>query len=283
MSTEVEVREGTKQTLTTAKCAPQWTTYPSVGVNKKTYRKSKDYPTYDACLASLFEWHTETLNAWTILAHGAIHVALFSFFLASRTLRGVDLALFLTHTLVIAAHALLATGYHLFMPISIETHLLWRRLDAVGAYASFTATAALLTYYAFPAEVFFSVLGFSLLVQFAAYAEIVFLWTPQTYMTAYRHTTWYKMAVAALPQAVVLIYVGVSDIVEKKSALLPVISFSIVFFQLLGEDLHRRGIPERFAKGYGFPAGHALLHVCILACDALLLIFAITMRDRRKT
>jgi hypothetical protein len=35
---------------------------------------------------------------------------------------------------------------------------------------AFTATAALLTYYAFPAEVFFSVLGFSLLVQFAAYA-----------------------------------------------------------------------------------------------------------------
>ena len=103
MSTEVEVREGTKQTLTTAKCAPQWTTYPSVGVNKKTYR------------------------------------------------------------------------------------------------------------------------------------------------------------------------------------ILSVISFSIVFFQLLGEELYRRGIPERFAKGYGFPAGHALLHVCILACDALLLIFAITMRDRRKT
>lgn len=279
----IEVPEGTKHTLANLKCAPEWTKYPSVGVKKKTYRKSKHYPTYEACLASLFEWHTETLNAWTVLAHGAIHVAFFFFFLASRKLEGADLAFFLTHTVVVAAHALLAAGYHLFSPISIETHLLWRRLDGFGAYASFTATAALLAYYAFPAEAFFSVLAFSLLVQIVAYGEMICLWTPPTYLNKYRHAVWWKMVLAGLPQAIVLTYVGVSDVIEKKSVLLPVLAFLIIFFQVVGEEVYRRGFPERFVKGFGFPAGHVLMHVCILICDALLLIFAIALRDRKRT
>ena len=120
-------------------------------------------------------------------------------------------------------------------------------------------------------------------MQIVAYGEMICLWTPPTYLNKYRHAVWWKMVLAGLPQAVVLLYVGVSDVIEKKSVLLPVLAFLIIFFQVVGEEVYRRGFPERFVKGFGFPAGHVLMHVCILICDALLLIFAIALRDRRRT
>ena len=263
------------------KRAPPWTTYPDVGKEDKVYRKSEGhYDTHVACLFSLFEWHTETLNAWTILAHGALQVSVFFYFLFSRELRGVDLALFLTHAIVIATHAIFATGYHLFMPVSLETHLEWRRLDGFGAYASFTSTGFLLSYYAFPPSVFYCLLGLSLLVQTFAYAEMIFSWTARTYHDEYRHTVWYKMAVAAIPQTAALAYGGVSDVVERGSATLLIVAAATVLLQVMGTESYRRGFPERMTRGYDFPASHVLMHVCILGCDALILFFAVTLRDR---
>lgn len=263
--------------------APPWTTYPDVGKDAKVYRKSEGHhDTYVACLASLFEWHTETLNAWTILAHGALQVSVFFYFLVSRELRGVDLALFMTHAIVVGVHSIFAAGYHLFMPMSLETHLVWRRLDGFGAYASFTSTGFLLSYYAFPRVVFYCLLGFSLLVQTSAYVEMMVSWTPRTYHDEYRHTVWYRMAVAAIPQTAALAYGGISDVVERGSPTLLLVATSVFVLQVLGTESYRRGFPERSTRGYDFPASHVLMHVCILGCDALILFFAVTSRDRMR-
>ena len=75
--------------------APWWTIYPHVGVDVETYRTKSYHSTYAKCFISLFAWHSETLNAWTMICHGIVLLAtcaylasianFFDFFLKTHT------------------------------------------------------------------------------------------------------------------------------------------------------------------------------------------------------
>jgi predicted membrane channel-forming protein YqfA (hemolysin III family) len=125
--------------------------------------------TYARCLASLFEFHTETLNAWTMVWGSVVSVALLAHALGvlgradaaaaaaaasgssgggaaaaaaaaggwhgfRRGLPGGDAAPFWVLTASTLLHCPFSVGFHLFRGMSPRVYNLWRRLDQVFIY-----------------------------------------------------------------------------------------------------------------------------------------------------
>jgi len=106
---------------------------------------------YRRCLAALFEWHAETLNAWTMIAGACIAVGLL--YHALNELAAADgPGSHSTHSMhsgsswwprisdqvpfwllagSTVVHAPFSVGFHLFRGMGRDVYNLWRRLDQV--------------------------------------------------------------------------------------------------------------------------------------------------------
>lgn len=109
--------------------APAYMRYPNV---LGGYRASG---TFRSCLRSLFGLHTETFNAWTMLAGGAalnLMVWLHMWPLLPSAQAGLVMATFLTS---VTGHALCSAACHVFMPLGKREFYFFRRLDVCAIYA----------------------------------------------------------------------------------------------------------------------------------------------------
>lgn len=111
--------------------APVWTTYPNI---LSGYRNNEVYSSYSVCVHSLFEFHTETGNVWTMILAIITSMTLYIYAEVSLRLNKNDRAIFVCFMLSCVLHAPLSIGYHLFMPISPDINLTWRRLDTGGVF-----------------------------------------------------------------------------------------------------------------------------------------------------
>lgn len=92
------------------------------------YRAGGDYK---RCLAALFELHTETMNAWTMLAGGVVSIAMLAWVIAATQPSITALIPFLALTAAVLVHMPFSVGFHLFRGINAEVYNLWRRLDQI--------------------------------------------------------------------------------------------------------------------------------------------------------
>ncbi|GBF87483.1 hypothetical protein Rsub_00194 [Raphidocelis subcapitata] len=121
--------------------APAYVTYPFVTGGYRTGG------TWARCLASAFEWHAETLNAWTMVAACALSIALLCGALLRSALAGPwgaaassapswrralpDVAPFFLLTAAVLLHAPFSIVFHLCRGMNPEVYNLLRRLDQV--------------------------------------------------------------------------------------------------------------------------------------------------------
>jgi hypothetical protein len=128
--------------------------YPTASAHHARPPCARSYPyvlrgyraggTHRGALASLFEWHAETLNAWTMIWGAAISAALLARALGALRAAGVqargywpaapDAAAFVLLTAATLLHAPFSVGFHLFRGISRDVYSLWRRLDQVAIF-----------------------------------------------------------------------------------------------------------------------------------------------------
>ncbi len=102
-------------------------TYPYV---LKGYRSGG---TYSRCLAALFELHTETMNAWTMIVTALLSLVMLYSVVGSESgpatwSEGVA---FCALTGSVWLHMPWSVGFHLFRGINPQVYNLWRRLDQV--------------------------------------------------------------------------------------------------------------------------------------------------------
>lgn len=120
--------------------APAYVTYPYV---LHGYRTGG---TYTRCILALFEWHTETLNAWTMVWASCLSVYLLCHALATLDTHGSgikdgvpatyypgvpDQLPFWLLTTATLLHAPFSICFHVFRGMSPYIYNLWRRLDQV--------------------------------------------------------------------------------------------------------------------------------------------------------
>ena len=101
--------------------APVWSHIPYV---KSNYRPVS---TYKECIQSLFQWHNETSNVWTmILINFASLLTCVYIILVLKPPVYWPFILLYTSSLV---HLPFTVGYHLFIPVSQDVCIFWYKLD----------------------------------------------------------------------------------------------------------------------------------------------------------
>lgn len=115
---------------------PVWLRFPNI-VHGYRYGGDKI-----SCLKSLFMWHNETINAWTMILLNCI--SLYCFFMNSYR---KDVTPYAILTLSSISHLPFSLGYHLFMPISQEVLMKWRERDMVMVLVSICMQTYALNYF----------------------------------------------------------------------------------------------------------------------------------------
>lgn len=100
--------------------APSYVTFPYILTG---YRVGGDSL---RCLQSLFEWHAETVNAWSMIGATLVNIALLA--TMERSVPNILLA----STVVVQTPV--SVGFHLFRGINRESYQLWRKLDQSFIY-----------------------------------------------------------------------------------------------------------------------------------------------------
>lgn len=86
---------------------------------------------YKRCTAALFELHTETFNAWTMIAGGVVSSAMLAWVIVATHGSALAVVPFLALTAAVLIHMPFSVCFHLFRGINVDVYNLWRRLDQV--------------------------------------------------------------------------------------------------------------------------------------------------------
>ena len=103
--------------------APDYIRYPYIMTG---YRLGGDWA---RCLASLFEWHAETTNAWTMVVGCIVSTGMLVHVLIAYKPTAVEAAPFVALGASVLMHAPLSVAFHLMRGMDLVTYNLLRRLD----------------------------------------------------------------------------------------------------------------------------------------------------------
>lgn len=123
---------------------PKWLQFPHLTTQ---YRHGGNYW---SCCKSLFAWHSETINAWTMICGNIFSFAALLYVLNIDQPSNINKIPFITFWLSAALHAPFSIGYHLFMPISESTCNTWRKLDISFIYITTFLLTFSLSYFTMP-------------------------------------------------------------------------------------------------------------------------------------
>ena len=108
--------------------APAYMQYPNV---TGSYRVGGNY--WDA-IKSLFQAHTETINAWSMIIGNMMSVIL-TVYVCCVHVKAFAVPVFIVFALSPLIHLPFSLGFHLFMPIGIDVFSEWRKLDVTAIFA----------------------------------------------------------------------------------------------------------------------------------------------------
>lgn len=90
------------------------------------YRLGGDYK---QCLASLFKWHNQTLNAWTMIITSIVLMSAIVWVFAKYHPTPQQALPFIALFVGILIHMPLSVMFHICHPISLKVHEYWREMD----------------------------------------------------------------------------------------------------------------------------------------------------------
>lgn len=123
---------------------PQWLHTPFIITG---YRYGGDY---GQALRSVFRWHNEVANIWSMIVIFIMSSIWLAYNLAHYRPEPVDTLGFLFLFCRSALHLPFTVGYHTFLPISSRTFDLWRKLDLCFIFVGTTSLALALSWFAVP-------------------------------------------------------------------------------------------------------------------------------------
>ena len=257
--------------------AAPWTRYDYVS---KNYRSSKAYTTHARCLASLFEWHTETLNAWTMAVGALVALCCLTYVLSEQILQPLDQMVFILFFLSVTLHTPLSVGYHVFMPISAVTDLYWRRLDTGGVLFVSVLLSFTLSYYVFPLNVVLALTSVSFLFFLFGLLELC-TWKPREPSPRGYLSTLISCGVVVYLSPMVW-----QTVVDIANARLTVALLSFGAFVSLGTGvtMFSLAIPQRWYPEELSTIGtaHHYMHLTLISANVCEFIFILHMHGRTQ-
>lgn len=126
--------------LVTCEEAPKWTLYPNVS---NGYRCGKG-----GLCKSLWTWHTETINIWTMIVTGLVSVMLAVWYrhLVSPHLHKV----LMIHSITVATHCGMSAFFHTVIFLSPRMYMIGRRMDMVGIFGGSVPLAIAVGWFVLP-------------------------------------------------------------------------------------------------------------------------------------
>jgi adiponectin receptor len=251
--------------------APPYVTYPYV---LKGYRTGG---TYSRCLRALFEWHSETMNAWTMIVGALLSAAL----LAAAWVRlqptlatGLP---FLVLTTSVWLHMPFSVGFHLFRGMNPMVYNLWRRLDQVFIFQVSILLTFSLSFYVYSWR---GIAANTLAAAMVAQTATVDIWSlSPTYQRNRNHMVVFVGSIV-LCYWFPMVYQAVTDLCSGHGAT-PAVWLAAGTFTVLqlGGVIFAHGFPEKQFPGVFDTVGfsHQLMHVCAFLAHAMEYAFVVSM------
>jgi adiponectin receptor len=120
---------------------------------------------------SLFQYHTETVNAWTMILTTVASVCATAVISCLEPDASFVFAVF---TLSAVLHMPFSVGFHLFTPISISVFNLWRKMDVCAIFIVSILLTFSLAYYVLPWWGVLVNVGVAVAI---AVAAVIFFWS----------------------------------------------------------------------------------------------------------
>ena len=211
----------------------------------------RDNYTYMYCLLSLFQWHNESLNIWTMLCSLCLGTHLYIYYISSSVNRLPLTVFFLGQFL----HNPVSICYHLFMPVCYD---LLRKLDRLAiVFMNLCATWAILysTIYVYANTV-------TLLLAFISFGLLAKSWNV---CHKDRVTLLYPILTSAFGY---YIPVTVYSLMYSKNWVIKAAAPFMYLSHGLGAAVYVKHWPQKWWPGrfdYGFHS-HVLMHILVFAC-----------------
>lgn len=216
-------------------------------------------------IKSLFQLHTETVNAWSMI------IANVGSFYASVMANNMILYIFTASALL---HLPFSVGYHLFMSMDENIFNLWRRLDIIGIYNAGVLITFALGYYVFPLGI---CLANTLLAACVAGYASMKAWrmNAEHVIDGATQVTFIGMIVACYlsPMYVAAIRdIAMHGAVLTVSVISPIAVTGVLGF---GGWAYATFWPQRIAPGKFnvWLHSHQIMHICIIICHAFEYLF----------
>lgn len=233
---------------------PEWLSFPLMKVG---YRKGGSY---ESCLRSLFMWHNETINAWTMIAISVFSLVFNVYCFVELSPKKDDIMPFVAMFLSVFVHIPFSVGYHLFMPISQQVYNKWRKLDIMFIFVASCFLTYSLCYFIMPTWITWLITGVAVIVSFSAIIKTRQL-APGQPMNRKTHTMF--IATIVFVYYIPILYQGLKDLLDDTFTVAVSTMFAVPTLLVLGGYVYAKHWPE-----CNYPArfdllgrSHQILHV----------------------
>ena len=128
--------------------------------------------TMKEAMFSLFQWHNETMNAWTLLIIPIVSLILYGLYNEGE----IIMFLLPFHTLI---QIPCSVGNHLFRGMDEVTHTLWRNLDLMSIHMASWLVCVAFSYYVYSRIAYYSIIsiefcisGYLILMEYRHYLHV---------------------------------------------------------------------------------------------------------------
>ena len=236
---------------------PPWLRFPHLTTN---YRFGG---TYWTCLLSLFAWHSETVNTWTMLLANIFSLTALVYVMVVEKPTGIAKLPFYMFWFSAIVHMPFSVGYHMFMPISAVVYNKWRRLDISFIFVASCPLTFALCYFIMPLAATLSVTGAAITVTTLALFRNFSLKQGEVLN---RSTNAIFITSIVIVYFSPIVYLSVVDTIAGKFTVAQ-ITLIVVFLSLfIGGYMYAKCIPECYSHGTFDLVGrsHQIMHILVM-------------------
>lgn len=219
--------------------------------------------TYWQCLCALFAWHTETMNAWTMIFCGAT-----SCLLLHRVVVREDVSIgqafpFACITFAVVLHMPFSVGFHLFRGMNPTVYNLWRRLDQAFIFIACVPLCLGLCYCVFSA---WATLVNVLVTTVVAIVGCREVWRLKPDFRRRKSSMVLFVGSGVLCSWFPMLYVGARDLAMQRLSLSAAAAAGVIISLGFGSYAYASSVPEKFAPGKFdfFFSSHQIMHWTVL-------------------
>ena len=244
-----------------AEDAPKHAVYPFI---THGYRKGG---TYLDNVNSLFQLHTETMNAWTMIF--ASVWSIYASYSMTEEYGFKNTWIFWVLTSSALIHLPFSVGYHLFMSMDLPTFNHWRRMDVIAIFGVSVLLTYSLAYYAFSTVFCLSITALSAIVAGYAITKISKLPEEKDINPA-QHTLFVSSIVACYMCP--MFWVTFRDVFIYKEFTLASVATIIVLWSLgFSGWAYSTSWPQKLFPGKFNIVGHShqVMHIGVFLCHVM--------------